>query len=179
MATGSRRASRFACLILIGAACARPAAAQPADCGGLRALLDADNGRLASVGLRVEPGGGIAINVRGNAIGLPPAKECTFAGGAAATELNCQWRYAARAEAEAAHDRLLARMRVCLGAESMRPATIYPATTAWRVVQRSQHQIEREPGATSIALELVEYAAEGAPATLQYFVALSVDRSEH
>ena len=179
MARAWGRASRIAGLLLIGGAIAAPASAQPDDCRGLRALLDADNGRLASVALRAEPGKGIAVTVRGNGIGLPPAGECTFAGDAEVTELNCRWRQATQAEAIAAHDRLLARMRACLGADSMQPGTIYPQTTTWRIVQRSEHRFEREPGETGIDLDLVEYVPAGETAAdAQYYVTLSVYRSE-
>ncbi len=179
MVSAAGRAGRIAGLLLIGAAFAAPALAQPADCRGLRTLLDADNGRLAAVALRTDPGRGVAIIVRGNGVGLPLAKECTFAVDAEVTELNCRWSYLTQAESAAAHDRLLARMRVCLGADSMRPGTISGPAGAWRIVQRSEHKFEREPGETSIDLDLVEYIPTGeAAASAQYHVALSVYRSE-
>lgn len=158
-----------------------PALAQAQACGRLAAVLDSDNRGFAALSWQMAPRRGVTVSAAGAPVGLPPAAECTLGSKASGTnELSCQWEYAARAEATAGFDTLLARMRRCLGADSMQPGTIYSPSSPWRPVQRNAHEIERDGGAhTDISLQLVEYIAQGAaPADARYFVELNVTRDE-
>jgi hypothetical protein len=158
-----------------------PALAHAQACGRLGPVLDMDNRGFASLSWQMAPRRGVTLNAAGAPVGLPPAAECVISSKArGASELSCQWEYAAQAEATAGFDALLARMRLCLGADSMQPATVSPPVSSWRPVQRNAHEIERESGAhTAIGLQLVEYIPEGdQPAAAQYFVELDVTRDE-
>jgi hypothetical protein len=164
--------------------CAAPALARAQACGRLGAVLDLDDRGFASLSWQMTPRRGIIVSAAGAPVGLPPAQECTLTSEAAGTsELSCQWEYAAQAGATAGFDALLARMRGCLGADSMRPGTIYAQSNPWRPVQRNVHEIERDGGAhTDMSLQLVEYIAQNAPgappASARYFVELTVTRDE-
>jgi hypothetical protein len=163
------------------AICLAPALTQAQACGRLGAVLDMDNRGFASLSWQMAPRRGVTLSAAGAPVGLPAAAECVISSKArGSSELSCQWEYAAQAAATAGFDALLARMRSCLGAASMQPATIAAPVSSWRPVQRNAHEIERESGAhTAIGLQLVEYIDEGAQATAaQYFVELDVTRDE-
>lgn len=186
------RTRRLLCILAATSGLAAPAAARVAGCGQVRARAVAGAHGSTVVGWGFEAGRRVYFTVGRARVDLAGSARCEAESADADADFACRWTYARYAEAAAAYDALLDRVRLCTIAPVAENDEMASGPDR-RVMRQNGQRFEGRPLDTLVQLGLVEHAPAPAPAPaaaaagqaapalppVQYIVDLAVSREDH
>jgi hypothetical protein len=151
---------RFARAVAVAALLVSSPAIAQDRCAPIRALTNADGMEFGDLRIGFAGDGGLALFSGEGTSALLPASECELSAAFGSQELNCQWRFTSRAEADGFFNTVSATLQGCtrLVPETL---TVVPTGTGWQVRRRQRLSRETSGIAAQVTLDRVEYQPEG------------------